>query len=78
MYTNRCKNDKMAGVGRNCMWMRHTRPSCLSRGRVDVLDPRNGTGCNYVDGVTSGVLCCRRKSKKTGKEAVDFGFIERL
>ncbi|XP_025093186.1 hemicentin-1-like [Pomacea canaliculata] len=66
----KCKNDKMAGVGRNCMWMRHTRPSCLSRGRVDVLDPRNGTGCNYVDGVTSGVLCCRRKSKKTGKNSV--------
>ncbi|KAK7483221.1 hypothetical protein BaRGS_00025514 [Batillaria attramentaria] len=57
----KCKNGRMSGVGRDCLWMRHTQSSCLSRGRVEVVHPRNSTDCSFVEGVTTGVLCCRGK-----------------
>jgi hypothetical protein len=34
---------------------------------VDVLHPRNATSCEFQQGVTTGVLCCKRK-KKGGKD----------
>ncbi|XP_076438682.1 uncharacterized protein LOC143277659 [Babylonia areolata] len=64
------KRGKMAGVGRDCLWKRHSQSSCLSRGRVDVLHPKNSTAqaCTHVQGVTSGVLCCKRKKRKSKKK----------
>ncbi|KAL8616567.1 hypothetical protein ACOMHN_036599 [Nucella lapillus] len=70
----KCKRGRMAGVGRDCRWLRHSKTSCLSRGRVEVLPPRNSTahGCRYVQGVTSGVLCCKRKRKSKKKPGQQF------
>ncbi|KAK7109342.1 uncharacterized protein [Littorina saxatilis] len=63
----KCKDGKMAGVGRACQWMRHTQSSCLAGGRVEVLHPRNSTSCTQVEGVTSGVVCCKRKKRRNKK-----------
>lgn len=57
----------MAGVGSGCGHLRHNLKSCIAEGRIDVLKGRStGGGCNYREGITSGVLCCK-KIKKTEK-----------
>ena len=60
----------MAGFGRNCGKLRYHRrkDSCLASGRVAVFKkPESSSGCFYKEGVTTGVLCCRRKHKKSSK-----------
>ncbi|KAK3094428.1 hypothetical protein FSP39_001668 [Pinctada imbricata] len=64
----RCTNGRMAGVGRNCGRMRYSKFSCLAQGQVDVFKPQDrNEGCSYKEGVTTGVLCCRKKHKRETK-----------
>jgi hypothetical protein len=64
-----CRNGDMAGVGKDCGRQRvgGGHRSCLADGLIDVLvtQPRNRTErlCDYVEGRTTGVLCCRRPEK---------------
>lgn len=58
----------MAGFGRNCGRLRYhrKRQTCLATGRVDVFKKSESKkGCFYKEGVTTGVLCCKRKSVKS-------------
>nr|XP_022288617.1 hemicentin-1-like [Crassostrea virginica]XP_022288618.1 hemicentin-1-like [Crassostrea virginica] len=62
----RCTRGRMAGVGRQCGRLRYTKSSCLARGKVDVFKPRyKPDSCSYKEGVTTGVLCCRKKNRKS-------------
>ncbi|OWF50963.1 Titin [Mizuhopecten yessoensis] len=62
----RCKKGNMAGFGRKCGKLRYTKQSCLSQGRIDVFKVKDKTkGCSYREGVTSGVLCCKKSAIKT-------------
>ncbi|XP_069139539.1 uncharacterized protein [Argopecten irradians] len=61
----RCKKGNMAGFGRNCGKLRYSKQSCLSQGRIDVFKVKDKTkGCSYREGVTSGVLCCKKLTSK--------------
>ncbi|XP_064630030.1 uncharacterized protein LOC135488959 [Lineus longissimus] len=61
---SRCRGEYMAGVGKNCgVVRRNSAPSCLPAAHVTVFQKQK-SGCYYMPGVTSGVLCCRRKSKR--------------
>lgn len=63
----RCTNGRMAGVGRQCGKLKYSKSSCLVWGRVDVFKPKdNRNSCSYKEGVTTGVLCCRKKDRKLG------------
>lgn len=60
----------MAGFGRNCGRLRYhrKRQTCLATGRVDVFKKSESkNGCFYKEGVTTGVLCCKRKSVKSSR-----------
>ncbi|KAK2174721.1 hypothetical protein NP493_757g00009 [Ridgeia piscesae] len=62
---SRCHRSDMAGIGSECGHMRHNLKSCLAVGRIDVLKGRTTVGgCNYREGVTTGVLCCKKIKKK--------------
>ncbi|XP_071168481.1 uncharacterized protein [Mytilus edulis] len=67
----KCRERNMAGFGRNCGKLRYQRKrqSCLATGRVDVFKKsESSSGCFYKEGVTSGVLCCKRKTRKSKKK----------
>jgi len=63
----------MAGVGRDCGHHRPGRRSCLADGLIGVVsrrkDPRvkrrpaPRKPCEFVYGVSTGVLCCKRPEK---------------
>jgi hypothetical protein len=58
----------MAGVGKHCGVVRKNGyPSCLPAGHVTVFQKQK-SGCYYTPGVTSGVLCCKKRpSPKQGE-----------
>ncbi|XP_046542735.1 hemicentin-1-like [Haliotis rubra] len=60
----RCTKNKMAGIGRQCGWLRYSQHSCLFHGRIDVFHPKNNTGCVYKENYTSGVVCCKKKKRR--------------
>ncbi|GFS10709.1 von Willebrand factor D and EGF domain-containing protein [Elysia marginata] len=62
----RCKNSKMAGVGKDCGWVNYRHTSCLSRGRIDVFAPNMTSSCDFTPGLTSGVLCCKKVKRRGG------------
>ena len=69
----------MAGVGRQCGRLRYTKSSCLARGKVDVFKPRDKPdSCSYKEGVTTGVLCCRKKNRKTGEQTFKGSFYQKF
>ena len=68
---SRCQHGKgrMAGVGSNCGKVKYSKSSCLSQGRIDVYKtkadlPKTNT-CSYTEGITTGVLCCKRRKKSS-------------
>lgn len=62
----RCTNGRMAGVGRYCGRMRYSKSSCLAQGMIDVFKPKDKVdSCSYKEGVTTGVLCCRKKKQQS-------------
>lgn len=62
----------MAGIGRNCGRVRYAKHSCLAQGRIDVYKSRDPDQpedrCSYVEGKTTGVLCCKRDKKSKSKK----------
>ncbi|KAL4232359.1 hypothetical protein ACF0H5_009928 [Mactra antiquata] len=69
----RCRTgkSKMAGIGRDCGRVQYNRGSCLSQGRIDVFTKRQivpkEKSCSYMEGTTSGVVCCKRKKSRKSK-----------
>ncbi|CAG5131589.1 unnamed protein product, partial [Candidula unifasciata] len=66
----RCQSSKMAGVGKDCGWVSYSHKSCLSFGRVDVFSSNETSSCEYTEGLTTGVLCCKKPKqvKETSHE----------
>lgn len=66
----RCHSGKgrLAGIGRDCKKVHYTRPSCLAQGRIDVYGSKDKVprdkSCSYQEGMTSGVLCCKRHKRR--------------
>ncbi|KAK3590143.1 hypothetical protein CHS0354_041195 [Potamilus streckersoni] len=64
----RCHKGKLAGIGRECGRVHYSGSSCLSQGRIDVFSPSkkpsHEEACNYSEGFTTGVICCKNKKKK--------------
>lgn len=69
-----CRRGHMAGVGGDCGRHRPGRKSCLADGLIDVRARRGGDSaalrgqrkrkeCGFVNGVTTGVMCCRRPDR---------------
>lgn len=76
----RCHTGKgrLAGIGQSCRKVSYSRPSCLAHGRIDVYKTKDKVAkensCSYQEGLTSGVLCCKRnpirhKKKKDKKDS---------
>ncbi|RUS86330.1 hypothetical protein EGW08_005915, partial [Elysia chlorotica] len=63
----RCKSSKMAGVGKSCGWVSYRHTSCLSYGRIDVFAPNMTSSCDYTEGLTTGILCCKKVKRKGGE-----------
>ncbi|KAL5021870.1 hypothetical protein ScPMuIL_001025 [Solemya velum] len=62
----RCHTGPLAGVGNTCGRLKYSQTSCLAHGRIDVFKhTKDETSCDYKEGVTNGVLCCKRKVKKS-------------
>lgn len=50
--------DDLAGMGTSCPdQYSATDTSCLADGRIDA---QNGSDCEFIEGVTSGVVCCQQ------------------
>lgn len=66
----RCHSGKgrLAGIGRDCRKVYYNQPSCLAQGRIDVYRSKKNVArdnsCGYQEGITTGVLCCKRHKRK--------------
>lgn len=57
----------MAGIGSQCRRLqRNHPPTCLSVGRVDVFPSAMDSGCEFIENITSGVVCCKKPETNNG------------
>ncbi|GFO02599.1 von Willebrand factor d and egf domain-containing protein [Plakobranchus ocellatus] len=62
----RCKDSRMAGVGKDCGLVNYRHSSCLGRGRIEVFASHMSSSCEFTPGLTTGVLCCKKTRRKGG------------
>ena len=64
LYYPRCKQDNMAGMGRGCGHVSYANSSCIANGRIDVFPANMTSSCEFREGLTSGVLCCKKSKRR--------------
>ncbi|XP_013400351.1 tenascin-like [Lingula anatina] len=62
----RCGRKRMAGMGNSCSRSSSLDSvnSCNLRHRIEVYGRSRDPGCVYTEGITTGVMCCRKRGRR--------------